>query len=101
MTNALACITLPAGTNKHTSLFQHAAASATISGKKFLNTPVPNHYGPMAPQNGGRGGHNVMGNGRGGRLVVAGSVVSQWDNNRGGSAQQRLAKARNNKGPML
>ena len=52
----------------------------------------------MQSQNGGRGGgHNVMGNGRGGRLVVAGSVVSQWDNNRGGSAQQMLAKARNNK----
>ena len=60
---------------------------------------VPNHFGgPMQSQNGGRGGgHNVMGNGRGGRLVVAGSVVSQWDNNRGGSAQQMLAKARNNK----
>ena len=58
---------------------------------------VPNHF-QQHPGN-GRGG-NVMGNGRGGsggRLIVGGAVVSQWDNNRGGSAQQRLVRARKDK----
>jgi hypothetical protein len=60
---------------------------------------VPNHF-QQHPAN-GRGGGHVMGNGNGrgggGRLIVGGAVVSQWEKNRGGSAQQRLVRARKDK----
>lgn len=63
-----------------------------------IQSVQPNPFGPghgHMPLHAANGRGNVNGRSGGGRLIVAGAVVSQWENNRGGLAQQRLVRARN------